>query len=106
MIYHFFYGALLDAEVAMAIDVKDREMFDIFYNTSCGKEPQVCDERWNQRIRKHLVANRRGDVRNHTERACFSLPYSSFDLEPVPKTGLGKLSRASANAVSGCDRIM
>ncbi|CAE7436615.1 unnamed protein product [Symbiodinium microadriaticum] len=94
VIYHFFYGAWLDAEVAMAIDVKDREMFDIFYNTSCGKEPQVCEDRRNQRIRKHLVANRRGDVRNHTERACFSLPYSSVDLEPVPKTGLGKLSRA------------
>ncbi|CAE7635606.1 unnamed protein product [Symbiodinium sp. CCMP2592] len=82
VIYHFFYGAWLDAEVAMTIDVKDREMFDIFYNTSCGTEPQACEERRNQRIQKHLVANRRGDVRNHTERACFSLPITDLEIEP------------------------
>ena len=81
VIYHFFYGAWLEAEVAMHIEVKDRETFDIFYNTSCGREPQACEERRKQRIQDHLAANRRGDVRNHTERECISLPYE--DLEPV-----------------------
>ncbi|CAE7244125.1 unnamed protein product [Symbiodinium sp. CCMP2456] len=81
VIYHFFYGAWLEAEVAMQIEVKDRETFDIFYNTSCGREPQACEERREQRIQDHLAANRRGDVRNHTERECISLPYE--DLDPV-----------------------
>ncbi|OLQ12714.1 hypothetical protein AK812_SmicGene3316 [Symbiodinium microadriaticum] len=81
VIYHFFYGAWLEAEVAMQIEVKDRETFDIFYNTSCGREPQACEERRKQRIQDHLAANRRGDVRNHTERECISLPYE--DLDPV-----------------------
>ncbi|CAE7307941.1 unnamed protein product [Symbiodinium sp. CCMP2592] len=81
VIYHFFYGAWLEAEVAMRIDVKDRETFDIFYNTSCGSEPQACEDLRNQRIQDHLAANRQGDVRNHTERTCTSLPYE--DLDPI-----------------------
>ena len=90
VIYHFFFGAWLEAESAITVERRVDDVFDVFYNMTCQGEKAACKERRAQRILEHLMANRKGESRPPTDRACYTLPYEEFASKFAGPDNLGK----------------